>query len=113
MSGSCSEKGNMIEFRVCFRIALLMSAVSCCLLAQGTGDIVGTVTDNSGGVLGSAKITSKNIATGLTRSTETNASGDYALTLLPVGNYSVTVEAVGFKTFTYPSIALTTGDRQR
>ncbi len=113
MSRSCSEKRIMIEFRVCFRIALLMSAVSCCLLAQGTGDIVGTVTDNSGGVLGSAKITSKNIATGLTRSTETNASGDYALTLLPVGNYSVTVEAVGFKTFTYPSIALTTGDRER
>jgi hypothetical protein len=82
-------------------------------VAQGTGEIVGTVTDNTGGVLASARVTAKNLATGLTRSAATNASGDYAFSLLRVGSYSVTVEVPGFKMFAYPSIPLATGDRAR
>src|ERR1700730_10710098 len=68
--------------------------------SQGTGDIVGTVTDNSGSVVSSAKVTVKNLGTNLSRTEQTDASGEYSFTLLPVGEYSVTVELMGFKTFT-------------
>ena len=79
--------------------------------AQGTADVVGTVTDNSGSVVPNAKVTVKNLDTNLTRSLQTDASGQYSFTLLPVGNYSVTVELMGFKTFTDPRLTLATGDR--
>ena len=81
--------------------------------AQGTADIVGTVTDNSGSVVPNAKVTVKNLDTNLTRNLQTDASGQYSFTLLPVGNYSVTVELMGFKTFTNPRLTLATGDRSR
>ena len=69
------------------------------LWAQGTADIVGTVTDNSGSVVPSAKVTAKNLGTNLTRTQATDASGQYSFTLLPVGDYSITVEVMGFKAF--------------
>lgn len=94
-------------------VLLVFGAAVQCLLAQGTGDIVGTVTDNTGGVLASAKVTARSLATGLTRAAETDTSGDYAFTILPVGSYSITVEVPGFKTFTFPSLTLATGDRAR
>jgi Carboxypeptidase regulatory-like domain len=81
--------------------------------AQGTADITGTVTDNSGSVVPNARVSVRNLDTNLVRTQLTEASGQYSLTLLPVGNYSVTVEATGFKTFTDPRLGLATGDRAR
>jgi hypothetical protein len=92
---------------------LILSATDSRLVAQGTADIVGTVTDNSSAVVANAKVTVKNLGTSLTRTQQTDASGTYAFTLLPVGDYSVTVEAMGFKTFSNPRLALATGDRAR
>ncbi len=83
------------------------------VMAQGTADIVGTVTDNSGSVVPMAKVTVKNVETNLMRTQQTDASGQYSFTLLPVGNYSITVEVKGFKTFTNPRLGLATGDRAR
>jgi len=81
--------------------------------AQGTADIVGTVADNSGSVVPMAKVTAKNLDTNLMRTQETDASGQYSFTLLPIGVYAVTIEAKGFKTFANPRVALATGDRTR
>ena len=96
-------------------VVLWMAAVTGTglLLAQGTADIVGTVTDNTGAVVAAAKVTAKNLDTGLTRAEETNTAGDYSFTFLPVGNYSVTVAATGFKMFTNRNLTLATGDRVR
>ena len=81
-------------------------------IAQGTADIVGTVADNSGSVSTMAKVTVKNLDTNLTRNQQTDASGQYSFTLLPIGNYSVTVEAKGFKMFVN-AFFVATGDRAR
>lgn len=51
------------------------------MLAQGTADIVGTVTDNSGAVVAGARVTAKNLGTSLSRSVETTTSGDYTFSL--------------------------------
>lgn len=61
------------------------------------GRILGTVTDPSGAVVSNAKVTITNTATGVSRSLETNSVGEYAAPSLDPGNYTVTVEAAGFK----------------
>jgi outer membrane receptor protein involved in Fe transport len=62
------------------------------------GSIIGTVTDPSGAVVVGAKVTVRNVDTGLERTTETDDTGFFTVTELPVGNYSVTVEMSGFQT---------------
>jgi len=62
------------------------------------GSIVGTVTDPSGAVVSGAKVTVKNVDTGRERTTETDGTGFFTVTELPIGNYSVTVEMAGFQT---------------
>src|SRR5512133_1583265 len=59
--------------------------------------VVGTVTDSSGAVVGGANVVSKEISTGVSRTTTTNTSGNYVFSNLPPGNYEVSVEAQGFK----------------
>ena len=81
--------------------------------AQGTADLVGTVTDNSGSVVPGAKVTARNLDTNQVRTQLTEVSGQYSFTLLPVGTYSVTVELMGFKTYINPRLELATGDRAR
>jgi hypothetical protein len=60
------------------------------------GRIVGRVTDASGAVIPNAKVVITEIATGLSRTLQTNAAGDYFAPNLNPGVYSVTVEAPSF-----------------
>lgn len=78
-----------------------------------TADLVGTVTDNAGAMLPNAKVTVTNLGTNNTRTVTTDASGEYAINLLPIGSYSVRVEASGFKGFAVAEITLVAGDRTR
>jgi hypothetical protein len=94
-------------------VALGLAGWTPAAFAQATADILGTVTDNSGAVLPNAKVTATNVETGLVRTSATSSSGDYSFTLLPIGAYSISIEAQGFKTFTAPRVTLATGDRTR
>src|SRR5215470_8368102 len=60
------------------------------------GSIRGKVTDPSGGLIPSAKITAKNTGTGLIREVVTNEEGTYVFAELPAGDYTVTVNAKAF-----------------
>jgi Carboxypeptidase regulatory-like domain len=69
------------------------------LLGQAiTGNLVGNVADSSGGTIAGAKVTAKNLATGITTIATTGGAGFYTIPNLPPGIYSVTVENKGFKT---------------
>src|SRR5262249_55568565 len=79
----------------------------CCCFALMTGlvtgqtfrgTILGTVTDPSGAVVTGAKVTVKNVNTGLERTTQTSADGSYSVPELPIGTYTVTVTQSGFET---------------
>jgi hypothetical protein len=86
---------------------LLLSAV--CVLAQTTnGNIQGTVTDPSGATVGGAKVTSRNLDTGLTISTVTTDAGLYSLANLPPGRYAVTIEAPNLKKYTREGVTVQT-----
>lgn len=77
-----------------------------------TADVVGRVTDTSGGALPGAAVTITNPATGDTRTQVTTDTGDYTFSLLPIGRYTITVELQGFTPFT-GAVQLSAGDRQR
>src|SRR5579885_1700504 len=67
-------------------------------LAQtATAEVSGTVTDASGGVVASAKVTVTNSETGTSREGSTDSSGAYIFTLLQPGFYNLSVEAPGFR----------------
>src|SRR6266849_7321334 len=68
------------------------------VFAQGfTGAITGTVKDVSGAAIVGAAVTVKHIETGLTRAVEADASGKYSVSSLPIGEYELTAELMGFK----------------
>jgi hypothetical protein len=76
------------------------------LHAQAVGSITGTVTDPSGGVIPSARVTATRIETGVSQFTVTSGAGTYTIPNLVVGTYNVTAEAAGFKTGTASNITL-------
>jgi hypothetical protein len=78
----------------------LAAFVGLCLHgAEPTGTIAGTVLDPSQAAVPGAKVTATALSTGLTRTTSSGADGGYVFPLLPVGLYSVDVEAQGFRRF--------------
>ncbi|WP_187142970.1 carboxypeptidase regulatory-like domain-containing protein [Terriglobus albidus] len=73
-------------------------------LAQTTGSLLGVITDQNGAVVSAARVRVTDTDTGFTKETVSTTDGTYSVPLLPVGHYSVNVEAGGFKTFTRTDI---------
>jgi Carboxypeptidase regulatory-like domain len=95
-------------------LALLLLVVSFPLSSQtSTGTIVGTVADQSGAVVAGATVTVTNTGTGIAVKTTTDSTGNYVVTPLAVGTYSVTVEAAGFKKSISSNITVNVQDRVR
>lgn len=90
-------------------IFLLMCLVPATLwAADPTGTITGNVSDPSGAAIVGAKVVATNINTGFTRDTTTAADGDYVFPLVPVGFYTVGVEAPGFQRYEQRGIEVKT-----
>jgi hypothetical protein len=83
---------------------LLLSGTAA--LASITGSVTGVVTDASGSVIQGAKVTATDTDTGISNSTTTNATGSYSFPNLPIGRYSIRVEAKGFSDFHETGIVL-------
>src|SRR5438552_10255092 len=104
--------GPMSALRWSFGALIILFATSTLAFAQGTGDIVGRVTDTSGGVLPAVTVTAENVATKISGTTISSETGDYTFTLLPIGSYTVKIELSGFQTVN-GRVDLATGDRAR
>ncbi len=76
--------------------ALLLSAGSA-ICQVNTASLTGLVRDPTSAVVPDAKVTARNTATGLERSSETNSTGYYVLANLPVGSYQISIEKTGFQ----------------
>jgi len=100
--------------------ARLLLAASLCLALPAaapaqvtTADLVGRVTDGTGAVVLAASVTIENLGTAAKRSMAANAEGEFVFNLLPIGRYSLRVEAPKFHTFTVAEVVLAAGDRAR
>ncbi len=65
-----------------------------------TGSITGTVTDSSGAVVPSAKVTLTNEGTGASLTVNTGNDGTYTFSPVRIGSYKIDASAQGFKTVT-------------
>jgi Carboxypeptidase regulatory-like domain len=77
--------------------------------AQGgaTGAIAGVVQDQSGAVVANAKVSVKSEATdAVLRQVTTDSSGLFTATLLPVGTYTLEVNAAGFPVTRFPGLVV-------
>ncbi len=97
----------------------LIAALGAMLLMQPalaqtpTGTILGSVKDAQGALIPGATVTATNLGTTYSREVTTDAAGEYALRLLPIGSYKVVVTIAGFKSFTQTGIALEVGRNAR
>ncbi len=69
----------------------------------------GRIVDEQGAALPGATVIGKNIETGFTRASNTDAEGLYRLTALPVGTYDLTIELSGFTKHEQKGIILNVG----
>jgi len=94
-------------------IFLMILSIPPAALAQvTTADIVGRVTDASGGTLPGVTVTIEHAGTADVRTAVTGETGDYVFNLLPIGTYTVRIELPGFQTQS-AKVVLSTGDRAR
>lgn len=77
------------------------------------GSLLGTIEDATGAVVPNAKVSITEKATGFTRDTTSDASGNYSLPSIPAGNYTVKVTANGFKSLTREGVAVTVNSTVR
>ncbi len=88
-----------VSFRAFIACCILAFFCSAAALGQTvTGAITGQVTDPSGALVAGARVTAENVATGVKIVAQTNAAGVYTIRFLPIGTYTVTIEAKGFST---------------
>jgi hypothetical protein len=73
---------------------------------QVTAAITGQITDPSGAPVADAAVVAKDAARGTLLTTETNAGGFYNLPRVPVGEYTIRVEAKGFQIAMHPAFQL-------
>jgi len=84
------------------------------LNAEVTGSISGVVTDPSGAIVPNAVVILRSGDTGLERKLQANAQGAYEFLAVPVGeNYSVRVEAPGFRASVQSGIKLEVNQKYR
>jgi hypothetical protein len=82
--------------------------------SQGSfGRILGTVSDQSGGVVSGATVTVIDTERGLNRTLTTDDAGAYNAPNLTAGNYTVRVEAKGFKRLERQSVVVEVGHEVR
>jgi len=88
-------------------VVTLLANVASAQVAGGT--ILGTVRDTSGAVVAGAKVSSKNLATGVTTAATSNSNGLFRFSNLLPGRYSVTTSAQGFATVVETDLMLSVG----
>ncbi|HKQ72517.1 MAG TPA: TonB-dependent receptor [Blastocatellia bacterium] len=76
-----------------------------------TATIEGIVADPNGAVVPAAKVSIKNVDTGLTREITTDNSGIYRITALPPGTYQINASGQGFAENKYGPVTLTVGQK--
>src|SRR3984957_20909730 len=91
-----ARQGRSVCWFFAMLVAILISAAPGAFAQTAQGRISGQVTDSTGAVVPAASVNIENIATHVSRTLQTNSTGDYSAPNLDPGVYAITVEASGF-----------------
>ncbi|MGA2538788.1 MAG: carboxypeptidase-like regulatory domain-containing protein, partial [Terracidiphilus sp.] len=78
-------------------VCVLALIASPAMHGQATGSFSGNVLDKSGSAIPGASVIATSQATGLAREGKADSAGHYLIPLLPVGTYTLRVNAAGFQ----------------
>jgi hypothetical protein len=87
-----------------FVCALFTACTLLCAQTGGTGAISGAITDPTTAMLVGAQVKVTDVATGFTRTSQSNDHGLYLVSLLPPGRYTLEVTKQGFKIASSPYV---------
>jgi len=82
-----------------YRLTLFLCLASLAFAQDFRATVAGRVSDSSGGAVVGARVAATNVETGAVSIGNTNDSGNYTITALPPGRYSLSAELTGFKKF--------------
>src|SRR5215471_14996831 len=93
----------------CF--SLLLTAASLCCGQAGKAELFGTIQDPSGAFVPNARVQAESATTAAAFTATSDERGEYHMVGLPAGQYSLSVEQSGFRSYHQEGIALRTDDR--
>jgi hypothetical protein len=93
-------------------LAAVLSAASPATAQVTTGEITGRVTDAQGSGVPGATVMAENTRTALQRITTSGATGEYTLSQLPPGIYTISAELQGFRKITTSDLEVNVGTRR-
>jgi hypothetical protein len=88
-------------------------AAASALAQVGGGALAGNVVDDADAAVRGATVTVTAVATNLSRTTVTREDGNYLVTGLNPGEYTIRIDLSGFRTLTRGAIRVTTGETVR
>ncbi len=95
-------------------VLLLLGSGAHTVYAQfDSATVLGTIRDTNGAAIASATVTLRNMATGITVTTQSDGNGDFQFLNVRIGTYRVSAELQGFSTAVAENIAVTVSARQR
>jgi hypothetical protein len=114
VAGRCVRTFSNKAIRVAVALGFAALVLGFPLFSQiNTGRILGTVTDQTSGVIAGAAVVVTNTETGVVRNLVTDGAGEYDAPNLNPGKYSVRVSNAGFQAFERQNIELEVGKDDR
>ncbi|MDX1980466.1 MAG: carboxypeptidase regulatory-like domain-containing protein, partial [Bryobacteraceae bacterium] len=96
------------------RLVLLIVTLAAPALPQTTfATITGNITDSTGAVIPGAKVTATHLESNYVYNAESNSAGNYTVAQLREGDYSLRIQAPGFKEAVLPRLPLVSLDVRR
>ncbi len=93
-----------------FAIGFLSVSSTTSFAQTFRGAISGTVVDGSGAVVPGAEVTAVEVSTSTTHKTITSSAGEFSFANMPLGSYTVSISASGFKSIKVDKVPVTAGE---
>ncbi|PYQ97270.1 MAG: hypothetical protein DMF96_15230, partial [Acidobacteria bacterium] len=104
---------NVLSFVLCIFVSALLMTASPLDAQVTTATLVGQLHDSSAAVIPGATVVATHEGTGVAREAVTDANGEFVLSALPSGPYTVKIELTGFKTLQNQGMQLGAGQTVR